>query len=215
MWCIAQIDAEYRERMYDVLDLYQKDFDGSEPVICVDQKSKQLLAEKQEPIRGKLTKVDYEYQRNGTQNIFVGVEPKSGKRIVKVTDHRKKADFAQYIKELVEVHYGQAQKIHIVLDHLNTHFKKSFTQTFGEHKAEQLLSLIQFHYRPKHASWLNAAEIEIGIMDTQCLNKRIPSKQQLISEIDAWQAQRNLQKAQMNWGFSKHNADEKLQKYYT
>lgn len=201
--------------MYDVLDLYEKEYNAEEPVICVDEKSKQLLEQTRAPLKGKVRLVDYEYKRNGTQNIFVAVEPKAGKRVVKVTDHRKKADLAEYIRELAEVHYHDAKTIHIVLDNLNTHFKKSFTETFGDHKTEQLLKRIQFHYTPKHASWLNMAEIEIGILDRQCLNTRISSKQKLITAIDAWQIHRNKQKARIQWTFSKHDADLKLAKYYT
>ena len=117
--------------------------------------------------------------------------------------------------ELAEIDYPEARTIHIVLDNLNTHFQKSFTETFGDEKAEKLRGRIQFHYTPKHASWLNAAEIEIGMMNRQCLNQRIPSKQKLRSVIDAGQTQRNPRKAMINWGFSKQDADPKLAKYYT
>lgn len=215
MWCVAEIDTAYRERMYDLLDLYEQDYNPDEPVVCVDEKSKQLLEEKRSPIRGKVKRVDYEYKRNGTQNIFMAVEPKGGKRIVTVTDHRKKADFALYIKDLTENHYASAKTVHIVLDNLNTHFRKSFTETFGEKEAEKILSRIQFHYTPKHASWLNMAEIEIGIMDRQCLNRRISQKQRLIDEIKIWQTKRNQKKTTIQWQFSKQDADQKLARYYT
>ena len=214
MWCIGEIDRQYRERMYDLLDLYDLDYNPEEPVVCVDEKSKQQMPEKRTPIPSPIKRVDYEYKRNGTQNIFMAVEPKGGKRVATVTDHRKKADFAEYIRVLAEVHYAEAKVIHIVCDNLNTHFKKSFTETFGEEKAEKLYSRIQFHYTPKHASWLNAAEIEIGIMDRQCLNQRIPDKQKLIAEIEAWQMKRNQQKATIQWSFSKQDADQKLGNYY-
>ena len=214
MWCISEINEEYRQRMYDILNLYARAHDAAEPVICVDEKSKQLLDNKRSDIPGKIRKQDYEYERKGTQNIFVAVEPLAGKRVVKVTDRRKKEDFAIFIKELKEQHYAKAHKIHIVLDNLNTHFRKSFVDSFGEEQAEKLLKNIEFHYTPKHASWLNMAEIEIGVMDRQCLDRRIPTKEKMISELNIWQKQRNDQNAKIKWNFSCQDADTKIGKYY-
>ena len=214
MWCISEINEEYRQRMYDILNLYARAHDAAEPVICVDEKSKQLLDNKRSDIPGKIRKQDYEYERKGTQNIFVAVEPLAGKRVVKVTDRRKKEDFAIFIKELKEQHYAKAHKIHIVLDNLNTHFRKSFVDSFGEEQAEKLLENIEVHYTPKHARWLNMAEIEIGVMDRQCLDRRIPTKEKMISELNIWQKQRNDQNAKIKWNFSCQDADTKIGKYY-
>ena len=214
MWCIGTINTEYRTRMYDILHLYALSYNAKEPVICVDEKSKQLLEETRKPISGNIKKQDYEYKRNGTKNIFVAVEPLAGKRVIEVTDTRKKADFARFIKDLKENHYADAEKIHIVLDNLNTHFKKSFIETYGEEEAEKILENIVFHYTPKHASWLNMAEIEIGSMSKQCLDRRIPTKEKMIAEINAWQNIRNQQKSTIQWNFSAQDADEKLSKYY-
>ncbi len=214
MWCIGKLNEEYRERMYNLLELYAKPYDKLEPVICVDEKSKQLLAETRESIRGKIKKTDYEYKRNGTRNIFVAVEPRGGKRKIKVTKHRKKQDYAYFVKDLVMRKYKNAKKIHLVADNLNTHFAKSFYDTFSEKEAAEILSRIEFHYTPKHASWLNMAEIEIGIMDRQCLARRIPTAKKLTSEINAWQKKRNKSKAIIRWKFTKQDADNKLSKHY-
>lgn len=213
MWCIGKIDREYRERMYDIIALYERPYAANEPVICVDEKSKQLLGTPHGTIAGKIRKVDYEYTRNGTRNIFVAVEPKAGKRTTKVTKRRKKEDFAQFIKALI-ARYPTARIIHIVLDNLNTHFAKSFTDTFDEEEAERILNRIQFHYTPKHASWLDMAEIEIGSLDRQCLNQRIPTEKRMKQEIKAWENKRNKSKATISWTFSKQNADQKLGKHY-
>jgi DDE superfamily endonuclease len=214
MWCIGTINAEYRARMYDILNLYGIDYNPQEPVICVDEKSKQLIEETRKPILGTVKKQDYEYKRHGTQNIFVAVEPLAGQRVVQVTDTRKKADFAHFIKDLKEHYYKDADKIHIVLDNLNTHFKKSFVETFGETEAQEILKNIVFHYTPKHASWLNMAEIEIGVMDKQCLNRRIPTKEKMIYALQIWQNHRNQQKAHIKWNFSCQDADRKLSHHY-
>ena len=184
MWCIGKIDAQYRERMYDIAELYGRPYNPLEPVVGTDEKSKQLLENIHQELFGKIKKTDYEYKRNGTRNIFVAVEPLAGRRFVQVTKHRKKADFANYIKILVDDIYKDATKIHLVLDNLNTHFKKSFIETFGDEEARRILDKIEFHYTPKHASWLNVAEIEIGIMDKQCLNRRIPTEEKMTNELD-------------------------------
>lgn len=215
MWCVGKLNAEYRERMYSLIELYHKPYDPQRPVVCFDEKSKQLLSNSRSGIAGKVKKVDYEYVRHGTRNIFLSVEPLAGKRKAKVTKTRKKTDFASYIRSLVNEDYANADKIHIVLDNLNTHFAKSLYETFDSEEAEKILSKIEFHYTPKHASWLNMAEIEIGIMDRQCLNQRISSAKMLTSELLAWQNGRNLAKAKIVWKFSRQDADSKLSRHYT
>lgn len=157
--------------MYDLLNLYAKPYNPLYPVICLDEKSKQLIAEIRTPIPmkpGEDEKYDYEYKRQGTRNIFVSVEPKGGKRKVRVTKRRTKQDFAKFVQGLVQ-DYGHAKKIHLVVDNLNTHFESSFYETFSKKEAKKILKRIKFHYTPKHASWLDMAEIEINVLSRQCI----------------------------------------------
>lgn len=216
MWCIAKIDAEYRKRMYDLLDLYEEPYDPKKPVIGVDEKPKQLLGEKEPiPMRpGREERYDYQYARNDNANIFVAVEPKAGKRIIQVTDRRTKKDFANFVASKIAQEYKDATLIRLVLDNLNTHFEKSFIETFGKEKATELLKKIEFHYTPKHASWLNVAEIEIGAMDTECTDRRISTKEKLETETNAWCQQRNKQQTKIDWRFTRKDADKKMSKHY-
>lgn len=217
MWCINEIDDEYRLRMYDLLDLYEKPYDSLNPVVGLDEKPKQLLEDSRNPLPmkpGSPEKTDYEYVRRGKANIFVVVEPKGGKRFVKVTDRRCKKDFAQIIEELADQDYPDAQKISVVLDNLNTHKKESLYETFGMEEAERILRRIEFHYTPKHASWLNVAEIEINVMDIECTRRRIPQKETLNEEVNAWAEKRNLEEKKIDWRFTKKDADKKPSKYY-
>lgn len=218
MWCIAEITPEYRERMYRLLDLYEEQYDPKRPVVNVDEKSKQLIEDIRKPIRmkpGSVAKHDYEYKRNGTRNIFVAVEPKAGKRIITVSRTRKKNDFANFVRDLVKNEYGQATEIRMVLDNLNTHFEKSFYETFSKKEAKELLDKITFCYTPKHGSWLNMAEIEINIMERECLGKKIGSEKLLKQRIKAWAKERNKEKKKINWTFTRQDADRKLSKHYT
>lgn len=207
---MPKLTEEYIERMEDVLDLYAKPYDSEEPVLCIDEKSKQLLMDTrphQATTEGNVRKRDYEYKRNGTRNIFVCVEPKGGHREVTVTARRTKRDFAEEIKRIIDLpRYQSATMIHIVLDNLNTHFPPSFVETFGEKEATHILSRIQFHYTPKHASWLDAAEIEIGILSRQSIRGRIASEEKLRTQINVWQQARNAANANINWRFTKKDA---------
>ena len=217
MWCIQVISEEYKNRMYRLLELYKQPYDADQPMICMDEKSKQLLEDIREPLParpGKLEKYDYEYKRKGTCNIFVAVEPKGGRRVVKVTDTRTKKDFAEFVEELVEKHFSKAKYIQLVLDNLNTHFEGSLIETFGKRKANRLLKKIRFIYTPKHASWLNMAEIEINIMDRQCTGGRIESKEILKSNVTIWSKERNRNKSKIEWKFTRQDADKKLSKHY-
>ena len=203
--------------MYGVLGIYARPYQAQEPVICVDEKSKQLLGQTRSPLPaqpGQLTKEDYEYKRAGTRNIFVAVEPKGGRRFVEVTRRRAKPDFVAFIKNLVEKVYASATTIHLVLDNLNTHFRQTFVDALGEPAATELLRRVEFHYTPKHASWLNMAEIEIGIMDRQCTGQRIASAEQLQAEVQEWQQQRNAEKRGIEWRFTRQDADRKLSRHY-
>ena len=217
MWCIGKITQEYRERMYDLLDLYARPFNRREPVICLDEKSKQVLAPTRTAIAlqpGRCRKEDYEYKRRGTRNLFVAVEPKGKHRFVQVTARRTKPDFVGFVQQLLSPRYARARRIHLVLDNLNTHFRKSFVEVLGRRAAQQFLRRVEFHYTPKHASWLNMAEIEIGILDDQCLDRRFDSAEDLAAEVAAWQARRNQEGRGINWTFTRQAADKKLSKHY-
>jgi len=217
MRCIGQMTPQYRQRMYHLLDLYQLPYNREEPVVCVDEKSKQLLASKHPnlPLKpGQAIKVDYEYERQGTRNLFVAVEPLAGWRQVQVTQCRKKADFVCFIRQLLHGRYRRAKRVHLVVDNLNTHFAKVFVDVLGQKRAQTLLRRIVFHYTPKHGSWLNMAEIEIGILDKQCLNRRIATEAELVAEVQAWQTRRNRQQKTIDWTFTRKDADKKLKKHY-
>ena len=217
MWCIGRLTTEYRERMYDLLALYAKPYDAAEPVICLDEKSKQLLEQTRRPIPmapGQIAKEDYEYQRGGTRNLFVAVEPKGGHREVRVTGRRTKPDFVAFVKFLALEVYAQARKLHLVLDNLNTHFPTSFEEVMGLETAAVFLSRLGFHYTPKHASWLNMAEIEIGILDRQCTGRRIGDEAQLRAEVGAWEKRRNDERCCIEWKFTRQDADRKLSRHY-
>lgn len=214
MWCVPTLTSEYIERMEDILMLYAKPYDPKEPVLCTDEKSKQLIRDTrpmQETNAGRPRRRDYEYKRNGTRNIFVTVEPKGGYRKATVTKQRRKADFATEIQRILRLpRYKKARTIHLVLDNLNTHFERSFHETFGHAVADRLLERIQLHHTPKHASWLNMAEIEIGIMDRQCIRGRIPEEDALTKKITAWQAVRNEERALIQWKFTVADARKKM-----
>lgn len=203
--------------MYNILDLYQLPYDPRHPVIGLDEKPKQLLDDKRKPIPmapGHREKYDYEYVRQGNANIFMAVEFKAGRRTTRVTSRRTKRDFAKFVRHLVDRVYPDAEKLHLVLDNLNTHNETAFSEMYGPDEAKRILSKIKFHYTPVHASWLNVAEIEIGVMDTECTRRRIPDKEILRREVMAWERKRNEQKMKIDWRFTKQKADEKLSKYY-
>ena len=217
MWCIGRITAEYRDRMYALLELYARPHDAQEPVVCVDEKSKQLLRQTRTPTAaqpGRCTHEDYEYRRAGTRNLFVAVEPRGKRRFVEVTARRTKVDFVAFVKNLLEEVYATALTVHLVLDNLNTHFRKTFVDVLGETAAAALLQRVQFHYTPKHASWLNMAEIEIGIMDRQCTGQRIATAELLRAEVKQWQQQRNAAARGIEWKFTRQDADRKLCGHY-
>lgn len=204
--------------MYGVLDLYEEPYNPKKPVIGLDEKPKQLIENSREPIPtkpGKPAKQDYEYIRRGTANIFMAVEPKGGKRVTQITNQRTKIDFAKFVKLLVDKKYRHAETLRLVMDNLNTHNESSFYENFKKEEAERILSRIEFHYTPKHASWLNVAEIEIGVMDTECTGRRIKDKELLIREVGTWMKRRNKQRKKIKWTFTKEKADKKLKKYYT
>jgi len=218
MWCIGEMNPEYRQRMYRLLDLYQEEYDPKRPVICMDEKSKQLLEDIRKPLAmkaGRVAKHDYEYKRNGTCNMFVAVEPKAGHRMICVRKTRTKKDFACFIRDLTDSeYYKDIRDIRIVLDNLNTHFEKSFYAVFSKAEADRILSKITFIYTPKHGSWLNMAEIEINVMQRECLGDKIGSEQALKQQLHPWMVQRNAEKKKIHWTFTRQDADAKLSKHY-
>jgi len=217
MWCIGVLTAQYRQRMYDLLELYARPFRTQEPVVCVDEKGKQLLRDTRAPLplkSGVPAKYDYEYTRAGTCNLFVAVEPKGGRRTGVVTERRAKTDFVAFVQHLLEHVYATARRVHLVLDNLNTHFRTCFEEVLGVTATRTLLRRVVFHYTPKHASWLNMAEIEIGILDRQCLDQRLPNCTVLITEVAAWQQRRNAERRCIKWTFTRQDADRKLQWHY-
>lgn len=216
MWCIQKITPKFRKRMYDLLGLYEESYNPQKPIIGLDEKPKQLIEDSRTPIQikpGKIAKQDYEYIRRGKANIFMAVEPKGGRRVTEVTWQRTKKDFALYVKMLVEK-YPNADILRLIVDNLNTHNASSFYENFEKEEADKILEKIEFHYTPKHASWLNVAEIEIGVMDRECTDRRIKDKEMLTQEVKAWTTRRNQRRKKINWTFTKEKADKKLGKYY-
>ena len=203
--------------MEDVLQTYQLPYDPRSPVVCMDEASKQLIGEVNNPLPvrpGKAKCVDYEYVRRGVCNLFVCCEPLRGWRHVTVTERRTKRDWAAYIRELVDVHYRKARRIRPVLDNLNTHTGASLYEAFPAAEARRLLDRLEFHHTPKHASWLNMAEIEIGILSRQCLGGRIDNALTMTGEVEAWEEQRNVARAKIHWTFTITVARNKLRKLY-
>jgi hypothetical protein len=201
-----------------LLDLYQKPYDPKRPMVCFDEKSFQLLAHITNKLGlkpGHASRQDHEYKRNGTRNLFMFVEPKSGSRHVLVTNRRTKQDFAFAMRYLVDVIYPDAECIiDVVLDNLNTHHYHSLVEFFGKREADRIMSRLEFHYTPKHGSWLNMAEIELSIVSKQCLSRRIPSEWILTTEIVAWEEARNEKKPKIRWNFTVDDARKVFKEYY-
>lgn len=217
MWCIPKVDAEYVARMEDVLDLYAETPDPKRPVVCFDESPTQLIGEVRQPISaapGRLERYDCEYKRNGTANLFVFLDAHRSWRKVKVTERRAAHDFANCMRDLADVHYPQAERIRVVLDNLSTHTPAALYQTLPPSEARRILRRMEFHYTPKHASWLNMVEIEIGVLRSQCLDRRIESRDSLVAEVAAWENQRNDSGARIKWMFSTEQARLKLAKAY-
>jgi len=217
MWCIPKVDAEFVARMEDVLDLYAEQPDPQRPVVCFDESPTQLIGEVRAPIPaqpGQLERFDCEYRREGTRNLFVFLDAHRCWRHVKVTDRRTAQDFAHCMRELSDVHYPQAERIRVVLDNLSTHSAAALYETFPPAEARRVLRRLEFHHTPKHASWLNMVEIEIGVLRSQCLDRRIPDPQMLQSEIAAWQQQRNASGARVQWMFDAERARQKMGRLY-
>lgn len=199
--------------MNEVLEEYEKDYDPLYPRVCVDEKSQQLLSTPrgEKPVgKDNARRVDYEYKRHGTVNLFVAIEPKGGKRRVRVTNRRTGRDFARFVEFLVMKVYKKAKKVHLILDNLNTHNEETLLEHLGKEKGGKVAARIIWHYTPKHASWLNQAEIEIGILVLKVLKKRIAEKAALIQEVRAYQERRNKAKATIHWQFTRAMAKKKF-----
>jgi transposase len=217
MWCIPQVDAEYVARMEDVLDLYAEEPNPKRPVVCFDESPTQLIGEMRQPIPaapGQLERFDCEYKRNGTANLFIFLDVHRPWRKVKVTERRSAEDYAHCMRELVDVHCPDAERIRVVQDNLSTHSAGALYQAFPPAEARRILRRLEFHYTPKHASWLNMVEIEIGVLRGQCLDRRIDSKEQLEAEIAAWERQRNASGARIKWMFTTDKARAKMGRAY-
>jgi hypothetical protein len=213
MWYIPQVDAEYVARMEDVLDLYAESPDPNRPVVCFDESPTQLIGEVRTPTPakpGQLERYDCEYRRNGTANLFVFVDVHRPWRKVKVTESRTAVDFAACMRELADIHFPKAERIRVVLDNLSTHSPGALYQAFPAEQARRVLRRLEFHYVPKHASWLNMVEIEIGVLAAQCLDRRIDSIEQLTAETTAWEQQRNAAGARIKWMFTTKKARAKM-----
>jgi transposase len=217
MWCIPQVDAEYVARMEDVLDLYAEAPDPKRPVVCFDESPTQLIGEVRQPIPaepGQIERYDCEYKRNGTANLFVFLDAHRSWRKVKVTDSRAAVDFAACMRELTDVDFPEAERIRVVMDNLSTHTAGALYHAFPACEARRVLQRLEFHYVPKHASWLNMVEIEIGVLRSQCLDRRIDNRERLASEIAAWQRQRNASGARVKWMFTTEKARAKMGRAY-
>ena len=203
--------------MEDVLDVYKRPYDPKRPNVCLDETSKQLIGETRTPVPagpGQPARYDYEYKRNGVANLFMMFEPLAGKRHVKVTERRTKVDWAYCVREMGDQIYPDAEQIVLVMDNLNTHNKSSLYEAFEPAEAKRIADKLEIHYTPKHGSWLDMAEIELGILARQCLSRRIDNREQLKDEIAAWQLIRNTAEAKVNWRFTTEDARIKLKRLY-
>jgi transposase len=213
MWCIPLVNGEYVARMEDVLDLYAEPANPKRPVVCFDESPVQLIGEARQPIPaepGRCERYDCEYRRNGTVNLFVILDVHRPWRRVKVTQRRTAEDYAHCMREIVDIHYPDADTIRLVQDNLSTHSAGALYQAFAPAEARRILRRLEFHYTPKHASWLNMVEIEIGVLRGQCLDRRIDNPKRLRREIAAWQQQRNAAKARIKWMFTTDKARAKM-----
>ena len=211
------MSSDFVAALEDLLDLNAEPYDPQRPKVNFDETNKQLIQETRTPLptqAGRVAKYDFEYRRNGTANLFMFVEPQAGWRHVAVTARRTKGDFAEQMRWLVEERYPDATVVRVTLDNLNTHKPGALYEAFGPEQARRILKKLEFHYTPKHGSWLNMAEIELSVLQRQCLNRRIPDRETLVEEIAAWEKQRNEQQAKIDWRFSLEDARKKMKRLY-
>lgn len=203
--------------MEDVLEVYQQPYDPAHPVVCLDEKSRQLIEEVREPVAigpGRPRRYDSHYRRKGVANIFIATEPLAGWRKLEVTDRRTRVDFARFVKRLVDEDYPHAKRITLVMDNLNTHEIASLYHAFEPKQARRLARKLEIHPTPTHGSWLNVAEVELSVLERQCLDRRIGDRQTLEREVAAWEQRRNDQQAGVHWRFTTQDARIKLRKLY-
>ena len=203
--------------MEQVLDLYQEPYDERFPLVCMDEKSKQLIGDTRDPLPprpGTVAREDYEYERNDTCNLFIAFEPLQSWRHVEVTDRRTAVDWAHFMRQLADVHYPNAERIRIVMDNLNTHNAGSFYEAFEPSEARRLALRFAFHYTPKHGSWLNMAEIELSALEHMCLDQRLATQRAVRTEVGAWEKERNDQDVTVDWRFTTPDARFKLKTLY-
>jgi len=213
----AKANAEFVWHMEDVLDVYRRPYDPLRPQVCLDETSKQLLANKRAPLAmkpGHITREDYEYERHGVANLFLWCEPLTGRRHVEVTDRRTKLDWAQVVKDLVDTHYPDAERIVLVMDNLNIHTPAALYEAFPPAEAKRIADRLEIHHTPKHGSWLDIAEIELSALARQCLDRRIPDQELLIQEVAAWEQERNAAHVAVDWQFTTADARIKLKHLY-
>jgi hypothetical protein len=216
-WCIPKASARFVAKMEDVLAVYARPYDPARPVVCVDEASKELHSDKRSPLPPRPERVarqDYEYKRHGTANLFLWVEPLAGRRDVQVTEQRTGADFAEVLRMLVDEYYAPAERLVLVTDNLNTHGPWALYDAFAPEEAARLAAKIEWHYTPEHGSWLNMAEIEIGVVRQQCLARRIAERDHLAEEVAAWVAERNAAAVTIDWQFTAADARIKLKRLY-
>jgi DDE superfamily endonuclease len=218
MWVIPpEQSGAFVAHMEDVLEVYHRPYDPQIPMVCMDEQPVQLIQEVKQPLpaeEGKPERYDYEYERNGTANIFMFTEPLTGWRTVKVREHKTAIDWATEVHQLLDTCYPEAERICLVCDNLNTHGSGSLYEAFPPEQARGLASRLEIHYTPKHGSWLNIAEIELSALTLQCLDRRIPDLETLIDETNQWEQRRNASQKGVDWQFSTHDARIKLQRLY-
>jgi hypothetical protein len=218
MWCIPpEQNAEFVCAMENVLETYKRPYDPRRPVVCMDEKPKQLVKETRTPIgcrKGQPLRFDYEYERNGTANVFVFVEPLKGWRRLEATARRTKIDWARQVQRLVDCDYPKADRITLVMDNLNTHALSSLYEAFEPAEARRLIERLEIVHTPKHGSWLNVAEVELAVLERQSIGGRIPDAVELQTRVKAWARHRNNAHSKVNWQFTTVNARTKLRRLY-
>jgi DDE superfamily endonuclease len=217
-WCIPpEADAEFVCAMEDVLEVYHRAYDDKRPLVCLDEASKQLIGETRQPLPaepGQPERFDYEYERNGTANLFMISEPLLGWRTVRVTERRTAKDLAEVLRWLVEDLHAEAEKVVLVMDNLNTHQLASLYEAFPPEQARRIVEKLEIHHTPKHGSWLNMAEIELSVLARQCLDQRLDCREKLQQETEAWELERNEQQVEIKWQFTTADARIKLHRLY-
>lgn len=218
MWCIPpKQSAEFVYHLEDILEVYKRPYDRRRPVVCLDETFKQLIGEVREPLPprpGSVERFDHVYQRNGVANLFIAFEPLKGWRTIQVTDQRRRVEWAEFVRSLIQGRYRHAEKIALVMDQLNTHTAASLYEAFPPDEARRLANKLEIHHTPKHGSWLNMAEIELSVLARQCLGRRMGSRSFLQREVQSWETQRNRNKSAVNWQFTTADARIKLRRLY-